>query len=111
MNREVHVRIWERPEVRVLRATRHFNQFPPTSLSVGYRIVQRTFGAPFPIGCRAPIPVVRGTAMELQGSDPKLSPAGRSRRTSVAVRARDPGFFYPMLKGRANARCCCDNLA
>jgi hypothetical protein len=22
MNREVHVRIWERPEVRVLRATR-----------------------------------------------------------------------------------------
>src|SRR6516165_8879142 len=23
MNREVHVRIWERPEVRVLRATRH----------------------------------------------------------------------------------------
>jgi hypothetical protein len=24
MNREVHVRIWERPEVRVLRATRHF---------------------------------------------------------------------------------------
>jgi len=24
MNREVHVRIWERPEVRVLRATRQF---------------------------------------------------------------------------------------
>jgi hypothetical protein len=23
MNREVHVRIWERPEVRALRATRH----------------------------------------------------------------------------------------
>jgi len=27
MNREVHVRIWERPEVRVLRATRHFQPF------------------------------------------------------------------------------------
>jgi hypothetical protein len=53
MNREVHVRIWERPEVRVLRATRHFDQFPPTSLSVGYRIGQRTFAAPSPIGCRA----------------------------------------------------------
>jgi hypothetical protein len=48
MNREVHVRIWERPEVRVLRATRHDDQFPPTSLSVGYRIGQRTFAAPSP---------------------------------------------------------------
>src|SRR6516162_8909248 len=28
MNREVHVRIWERPEVRVLRATRHEDAFP-----------------------------------------------------------------------------------
>ncbi len=27
----------------------------PTSLSVGYRIGQRTFAAPSPIGCRAPI--------------------------------------------------------
>ena len=24
MNREVHVRFWESPEVKVLRATRHF---------------------------------------------------------------------------------------
>src|SRR6266404_9911621 len=29
MNREVHVRIWERPEVRVLRATRHFETKKP----------------------------------------------------------------------------------
>jgi hypothetical protein len=28
MNREVHVRFWESPEVKVLRATRHFNQDP-----------------------------------------------------------------------------------
>ena len=33
MNREVHVRIWERPEVRVLRATRHEERFPPPRLS------------------------------------------------------------------------------
>jgi hypothetical protein len=30
MNREVHVRIWERPEVRVLRATRHGRRFGTT---------------------------------------------------------------------------------
>src|SRR6266403_5479599 len=39
MNREVHVRIWERPEVRVLRATRHteFYNFliPLYGLSLG----------------------------------------------------------------------------
>src|SRR6266550_2663657 len=28
MNREVHVRIWERPEVRVLRATRQWRRCP-----------------------------------------------------------------------------------
>ncbi len=27
MNREVHVRFWERPEVKVLRATRHSRRF------------------------------------------------------------------------------------
>jgi len=34
MNREVHVRFWESPEVKVLRATRqsrHFDRAPPTS--------------------------------------------------------------------------------
>jgi len=36
MNREVHVRIWERPEVRVLRATRHFDPFPPPRLNDRY---------------------------------------------------------------------------
>jgi hypothetical protein len=33
MNREVHVRIWERPEVRVLRATRQFET--PKLLAIG----------------------------------------------------------------------------
>ena len=34
MNREVHVRIWERPEVRVLRATRQ--QRPITTLPAAH---------------------------------------------------------------------------
>jgi len=29
MNREVHVRVWERAEVKFLRATRHFRQIDP----------------------------------------------------------------------------------
>ena len=49
------------PGGEVLRATRHFDQFPPTRLSVGYRIGQRTFAAPSPIGCRAPFPAVAVT--------------------------------------------------
>jgi hypothetical protein len=32
MNREVHVRIWERPEVRLLRATRQEEPFPARRL-------------------------------------------------------------------------------
>jgi hypothetical protein len=33
MNREVHVRFWERPEVKVLRATRQSRHFPsPTTV-------------------------------------------------------------------------------
>jgi hypothetical protein len=36
MNREVHVRIWERPEVRVLWATRHFEPFPLPTRSAGH---------------------------------------------------------------------------
>ena len=32
MNREVHVRIWERPEVRALRATRHDRLKAPVNL-------------------------------------------------------------------------------
>jgi len=35
MNREVHVRFWESPEVKVLRATRH--QQPPTFVPGGDR--------------------------------------------------------------------------
>jgi len=33
MNREVHVRIWERPEVRVLRATRHEEGLLPRQMN------------------------------------------------------------------------------
>jgi len=43
MNREVHVRIWERPEVRVLRATRHEEAFSGPRLSARYRFSQGTF--------------------------------------------------------------------
>src|SRR6516164_6959232 len=43
MNREVHVRIWERPAVRILRATRHQDQFVPTRPSVGCAFDQETF--------------------------------------------------------------------
>ena len=43
MNREVHVRIWERPEVRVLWATRHEDAFPPPRLSVRCRFSHGTF--------------------------------------------------------------------
>src|SRR6516225_9418649 len=43
MNREVHVRIWERPEVRVLRATRHQERFPRPRLSARYWFSEGTF--------------------------------------------------------------------
>jgi len=41
MNREVHVRIWERPEVRVLRATRHEERFLPRRLRVCSKVRRR----------------------------------------------------------------------
>jgi len=43
MNREVHVRIWERPEVRVLWATRHEGQFAPATLSGRSAFSEETF--------------------------------------------------------------------
>jgi hypothetical protein len=43
MNREVHVRIWERPEVRVFRATRHECQFAPPRLSGRSVFSEETF--------------------------------------------------------------------
>src|SRR6516162_11301027 len=43
MNREVHVRIWERPEVRVLWATRHEHQFAPPRPSDRCGFAQETF--------------------------------------------------------------------
>ena len=42
MNREVHVRIWERPAVRILRATRHEERFPPSRRSVGFGLRKET---------------------------------------------------------------------
>ena len=43
MNREVHVRIWERPEVQVLRATRHERQFAPPKVSDRFAFSEETF--------------------------------------------------------------------
>jgi hypothetical protein len=35
MNREVHVRFWESPEVKVLRATRHQRRIEPDAAAAG----------------------------------------------------------------------------
>jgi len=45
MNREVHVRIWERPEVRVLRATRRVSRAPQELAAA--RNCTRDEGGPF----------------------------------------------------------------
>jgi len=37
MNREVHVRFWERAEVKFLRATRHFRRWQPRPLPLCFR--------------------------------------------------------------------------
>jgi hypothetical protein len=49
-----------KPDADFFNTIVHEDQFPQTSLSVGYRIGQWTFEASSPIGCRALIPVVRG---------------------------------------------------
>ena len=56
MNREVHVRIWERSEVKVLRATRHFAQFPPANLSDGCGVSKQTLAGAYGNDEVAPIP-------------------------------------------------------
>ena len=38
MNREVHVRFWERPEVKFLRATRQERRYWPWLLNVGFSL-------------------------------------------------------------------------
>jgi len=58
MNREVHVRIWERPEVRVLRATRHQDAFMGRRLSARYRFSQGTLAGARGNGRDAPKPVI-----------------------------------------------------
>jgi len=65
MNREVHVRIWERPEVRVLWATRHKELFPATRLSAGYGFRKETLAATRRNGRGAPIPAVRRWAKRI----------------------------------------------
>jgi hypothetical protein len=58
MNREVHVRIWERPEVRVLWATRHEDQFQPARLSGGCRFGEETFAGTSGSDGEAPKPAI-----------------------------------------------------
>jgi hypothetical protein len=59
MNREVHVRIWERPEVRVLWATRHEDQFPRPRLSAEFGFRKETIAGMRGNGRVAPIQAVR----------------------------------------------------
>jgi hypothetical protein len=54
MNREVHVRIWERLEVRVLRATRQSFSLSPTKLGDRYRLHEPTFADTAATGGNAP---------------------------------------------------------
>jgi hypothetical protein len=56
MNREVHVRIWERPEVRILRANRHQERFPPPNLRGCYGFREGTFAGTRANGRDAPKP-------------------------------------------------------
>ena len=55
MYREVHVRIWERPEVRVLWATRHQDAFLQPRLSARYRFSQGTLAGTRGNGRDAPM--------------------------------------------------------
>jgi hypothetical protein len=48
MNREVHVRFWERPEVKVLRATRRVSRVSPVHTAM--RNCTRDEGGPFEAG-------------------------------------------------------------
>ena len=45
MNREVHVRIWESPEVKVLRATRPFRHFGTENCRTAKRSLDHLVGA------------------------------------------------------------------
>ena len=54
MNREVHVRIWERPEVKFLRATRHLERFPSPRLNARFAFSEETFAGPHGNGQGAP---------------------------------------------------------
>ena len=48
MNREVHVRFWESPEVKVLRATRRVTRVTPVQTAA--RNCTRDEGGPFAFG-------------------------------------------------------------
>ena len=79
MNREVHVRIWERPEVRVLRATRHEEWFPPTRLSAGCGFRKETIAGLRRNGRDAPKPDLCAAAGERASFE--LLPVIRLSRT------------------------------
>jgi hypothetical protein len=68
MNREVHVRIWERPEVRILRATRHQQRFPSPNLNGRCRFSKRTLVGP--PGNRQDAPIADVPALASAGSSP-----------------------------------------
>src|SRR6516164_1666709 len=64
MNREVHVRIWERPEVRVLWATRHEHQFAPPRPSDRCGFAQEAFAGVRGNERDAPFPAIRVAVLE-----------------------------------------------
>jgi hypothetical protein len=78
MNREVHVRIWERPEVRALRAIRPEDTFPRPRLSACYAIREKTFAGTHGNGRDAPISAVRRVERAI-GNGGSISITRRSR--------------------------------
>jgi hypothetical protein len=64
MNREVHVRIWERPEVRVLRATRQRPLSSPVNGTAGLPSTPETRSGPRPLRL-VPFPDVEKVPCEL----------------------------------------------
>src|SRR5262249_38891407 len=79
MNREVHVRIWERPEVRILRATRRLRSilYRAEIGGSGWLAVLRLPAGSFFGGFRTPAPHPASTANESPASE-TLTVCGRS---------------------------------
>ena len=94
MNREVHVRIWERPEVRVLWATRHEGQFPPPRLSGRSAFSEETFAGRCGNEKRCAIPDLPALAPERADSAHDGSRRGScvSEGDAQSRRSGLPGF-------------------